>query len=66
MDSHTGDTAGGGSEEPEAYYLPRGNGRYEPITCPAGTVDTSRPGPLRARGTARLNTADHRLPFLPM
>jgi hypothetical protein len=30
MDSHTGDTAGGGSEEPEAYYLPRGNRRYEP------------------------------------
>ena len=29
-DSHTGDTAGGGSEEPEAYYLPRGNRRYEP------------------------------------
>jgi hypothetical protein len=30
MDSRTGDTAGGGSEEPEAYYLRRGNGRYEP------------------------------------
>src|ERR1700683_167257 len=30
MDSHTGDTAGGGSEDPEAYYLPRGNRRYEP------------------------------------
>jgi hypothetical protein len=30
MDSHTGGTAGGGSGEPEAYYLPRGNGRYEP------------------------------------
>src|SRR6204780_546906 len=30
MDSHTGDPAGGGSEEPEAYYLPRGNWRYEP------------------------------------
>jgi hypothetical protein len=30
MDSHTGDTAGGGSEEPEAYYRPRGNRRYEP------------------------------------
>ena len=29
MDSHTGD-AGGGSGEPEAYYLPRGNRRYEP------------------------------------
>ena len=31
MDSHTGGPAGGGSEEPEAYYLPRGNRRYEPI-----------------------------------
>ena len=30
MDSRTGDTAGGGSEDPEAYYLPRGNRRYEP------------------------------------
>ena len=30
MDSRTGDTAGGGSAEPEAYYLPRGNRRYEP------------------------------------
>jgi hypothetical protein len=30
MDSHTGGTAGGGSAEPEAYYLPRGSGRYEP------------------------------------
>src|SRR5580693_1655778 len=30
MESHLGDTAGGGSEEPEAYYLPRGNRRYEP------------------------------------
>src|ERR1700685_501459 len=30
MDSHTGGTAGGGSEKPEAYYLPRGNRRYEP------------------------------------
>src|ERR1700731_1008222 len=30
MDSHTEDTAGGGSEEPEAYYLPCGNRRYEP------------------------------------
>jgi hypothetical protein len=30
MDSHTGGTAGGGSGEPEAYYLPRGNRRYEP------------------------------------
>jgi hypothetical protein len=30
MDSHTGGTADGGSAEPEAYYLPRGNGRYEP------------------------------------
>jgi hypothetical protein len=30
MDSHRRDTAGGGSEEPGAYYLPRGNRRYEP------------------------------------
>jgi hypothetical protein len=30
MDSRTGDTAGGGSEEPEAYYLSRGNRRYKP------------------------------------
>src|SRR5258707_9665607 len=30
MDSHPGDTAGGGSEEPEAYYRSRGNRRYEP------------------------------------
>jgi hypothetical protein len=30
MDWRTGGTAGGGSDKPEAYYLPRGNGRYEP------------------------------------
>ena len=30
MDSRTGGTAGGGSDEPEAYYLPLGNRRYEP------------------------------------
>src|SRR5580693_46572 len=31
MDWHTGGTAGGGSEKPEAaYYLPRGNQRYQP------------------------------------
>jgi Thioesterase-like superfamily len=30
MKSHTGDAAGDGSEGPEAYYLPRGGGRYEP------------------------------------
>jgi hypothetical protein len=30
MDWHTGGTAGGGSEKPGAYYLPRGNQRYEP------------------------------------
>ena len=30
MDSHPGGTAAGGSETPEAYYLPRGNRRYEP------------------------------------
>src|SRR6202451_3147388 len=30
MDRHTGGTAGGGPEKPEAYYLPRGNQRYEP------------------------------------
>jgi Thioesterase-like superfamily len=30
MDSHTGGPAGGGAAEPEAYYLPRGDRRYEP------------------------------------
>ena len=30
MDSRTGGTAGGGSDEPQAYYLPLGNRRYEP------------------------------------
>src|SRR5580692_7581163 len=30
MDSHTGGPAGGGVAEPEAYYLPRGDWRYEP------------------------------------
>src|SRR5260370_7683828 len=30
MDSHTEDTAGGVSDEPEAYSLPCGNGRREP------------------------------------
>jgi hypothetical protein len=30
MDSRMGDAAGGGSAEAEAYYLPRGNGRYVP------------------------------------
>src|ERR1700747_2736962 len=30
MDSRRGDTADGGSAEPQAYYLPRGNRRYEP------------------------------------
>jgi hypothetical protein len=30
MDWHTGGTAGGGSDKPAAYYLPRGNRRYEP------------------------------------
>jgi hypothetical protein len=30
MDWHTAGTAGGGSDQPAAYYLPRGNGRYEP------------------------------------
>ena len=30
MDWLTGGTAGGGSDKPAAYYLPRGNRRYEP------------------------------------
>src|ERR1700722_16788385 len=30
MDRLTAATAGGGPETPAAYYLPRGNGRYEP------------------------------------
>ena len=30
MDSRTSNPASGGSEEPQAYYLPRGNRRYEP------------------------------------
>src|SRR6202035_4393361 len=30
MDSQRGDTVGSGSEEPQAYYLSRGNRRYEP------------------------------------
>jgi hypothetical protein len=30
MDWHTAGTAGGGSGKPAAYYLPRGNRRYEP------------------------------------
>jgi hypothetical protein len=30
MNSRRGDTAGSGSAEPQAYYLPRGNRRYEP------------------------------------
>ena len=45
MDSHTGDTAGGGSEEPEAYYLPRGNRRYEPTRAtesPSGPYGSAR------------------------
>jgi hypothetical protein len=49
--SRTGEVV---SSEPVAYYLPRGNGRYEPT------------GPLRAHGTAGRNTVDHRLPDLPM
>src|ERR1700728_1660746 len=42
MDSRTGDTAGGGSAaEPEAYYLPRGNGRYEPTRATESPWDRS-------------------------
>jgi hypothetical protein len=42
------------SEEPEAYYLPRGNGRYEP------TRATESPWDRRAQH------GGHRLPFLLM
>src|SRR5260370_8858235 len=36
MDSHTEDTAGGVSDEPEAYSLPCGNGRREPTRASEG------------------------------
>jgi hypothetical protein len=54
MDSHTGGTAGGGSAEPEAYYLSRGNGRYEPTRAAESPWDRNaqhggRPAALLAR-----------------
>ena len=41
MKSHTGNAAGGGSEVPEAYYLPRGDGRYEPTLAAESPWDGS-------------------------